>query len=100
MDETLRFHPIVRAGLALIAFRLAGLFHRYLLQPDAPVGARLALFMPAAASHAGVLTAIIAAFLLACAAWPAHRRAVVAIACATFAVLMIAGQADLTVSSI
>jgi hypothetical protein len=31
---------------------------------------------------------------------PSRRRAVVAIACATFAVLMIAGQADLTVSSI
>jgi hypothetical protein len=96
----LRFHPIVRAGLALIAFRLAGLVHRYLLQPDAPIGARLALFLPAAASHAGVLTAIVAAFLIVCALVPARRRVVVALACATFAVLMIAGQADLTVSSI
>jgi len=95
-----RLHPIVRVGLALIAFRLVGLTHRYLVQPDAPLGARVALFLPAAATHAGVLTAIVAAFLIVCALVPSRRRFVVASACATFAVLMIAGQADLTVSSI
>jgi len=99
-SQTLRVHPIVRGGLALIAFRLAGLIHRYLLQPDAPVASRLALLLPAAASHAGVLTAIVAAFLIVSAMLPARRRLVAAIACSTFAVLMIAGQADLTVSSI
>jgi sulfatase-like protein len=76
------------------------LIHRYLVQPDGPIGARIALFLPAAASHAGVLTAIIAAFLIVCSALPRYRRTIVAIACATFAVLMVAGQADLTVSSI
>jgi len=93
---------VARAGLALIAFRVAGLFHRYILQPDATLGRRLAAFLPAAAFHAGVLTAIIALFLLASAAArrPAARRAIAACACAFFAVLMIAGQADLTVSSI
>ncbi len=96
----MRLHPIVRVGLALIAFRLVGLTHRYLIQPDAPLASRLALFLPAAAEHAGVLTATVAAFLIACAVLASHRRAVVACACAVFAVLMIAGQADLTVSSI
>ncbi|HJZ77606.1 MAG TPA: sulfatase-like hydrolase/transferase [Vicinamibacterales bacterium] len=93
-------HPVVRAGLALIAFRAAGLTHRYILQPDVSIGRRLALFLPALASHVGVLTAIVAAFLLACAAAPRWRRAISIAACATFAGLMIAGQADLTVSSI
>lgn len=96
----MRLHPIVRVGLALIAFRLAGLTHRYLLQPDAPIGARTALFVAAAAAHAGVLTAIVAAFLVVSALLPTRRRAIVVAACTTFAILMIAGQADLTVSSI
>ena len=61
---------------------------------------RLALFAPAVASHAGVLTAIVAVFMLACAAVPRWRRAIAAVSCGLFAVLMIAGQADLTVSSI
>ncbi|HMF96667.1 MAG TPA: sulfatase-like hydrolase/transferase [Vicinamibacterales bacterium] len=93
-------HPVVRAGLALIAFRAAGLTHRYILQPDVAIGRRLALFVPALATHAGVLTGIVGAFLLACAAAPRWRRAIAIAACATFALLMIAGQADLTVSSI
>ncbi|HXI31390.1 MAG TPA: sulfatase-like hydrolase/transferase, partial [Vicinamibacterales bacterium] len=93
-------HPVVRAGLALIAFRAAGLFHRYILQPDVALSRRLALFVPALTAHAGVLTAIVAMFLLACAAAPRYRRAIAFAACATCAVLMIAGQADLTVSSI
>ena len=94
-------HPVARAGLALIAFRVAGLFHRYIVQPDAALGRRLALFLPAVAVHAGVLTAIVALSLLASAAAPRPaRRAIAACACALFAVLMIAGQADLTVSSI
>jgi sulfatase-like protein len=93
-------HPVVRAGLALIAFRAAGLFHRYLLQPDVSTGRRLALFVPALVSHSGVLTAIVAAFLVAGAAAPRWRRPIGLAACLTCAVLMIAGQADLTVSSI
>jgi sulfatase-like protein len=93
-------HPVVRAGLALIAFRAAGLFHRYVLQPDVSLSRRLELFVPALAAHAGVLTAIVAAFVLACALAPRWRRAIAIVACVTFAVLMIAGQADLTVSSI
>jgi hypothetical protein len=91
---------VVRAGLALIAFRAAGLFHRYILQPDVALNRRLALFVPAVTSHTGVLTTIVAAFLIACAAVPRKRRLIAVAACATFAVLMIAGQADLTVSSI
>ena len=91
---------MARAGLALIAFRVAGLFHRYLLQPDVALSRRFALFIPAVASHAGVLTSIVALFLLAGAAAPRWRRAIAVAACALFAVLMIAGQADLTVSSI
>jgi hypothetical protein len=91
---------VVRAGLALIAFRAAGLFHRYILQPDVTISRRLALFVPAIASHTGVLTTIVAAFLVACAAAPRWRRSISLAACVTCAVLMIAGQADLTVSSI
>jgi len=100
--RALQRHPVVRAGLALVAFRAAGLFHRYVVQPDAALGRRLAVFVPAVASHAGVLTAIVALFLLACAAASAPRwqRAIAAAACALAAILMIAGQADLTVSSI
>ena len=94
-------HPVARAALALIAFRVAGLFHRHILQPDAALGRRLAQFLPSVASHVGVLTAIVALALVAsAAAQPRWRRAIAAAACALFAVLMIAGQADLTVSSI
>src|SRR3954468_23951949 len=100
----LQRHPLLRAGLALIAFRAAGLFHRYILQPDASLGRRLALFLPALTAHAGVLTAVVGGFLLVSAAASAYaprwRRTIAAAACATFAILMIAGQADLTVSSI
>ncbi|HKB11944.1 MAG TPA: hypothetical protein VKD69_14885, partial [Vicinamibacterales bacterium] len=92
--------PVVRAGLALIAFRSAGLVHRYILLPDVSLSRRFALFVPALVWHAGVLTAIVAAFLLARAASPRWQRAVSLAACAVFAVLMIAGQADLTLSSI
>ena len=93
-------HPLGRAGLALIAFRAAGLFHRYILQPDVSLSRRLLLFLPALTAHAGVLTAIVGAFLLASAVAPRRRRAIAVAACATCAILMIAGQADLTVSSI
>ena len=93
-------HPLVGAGLALIAFRAAGLFHRYILQPDVSLSRRLLLFIPALTAHAGVLTAIVGMFLVASALAPRWRRPIVVAACATFAVLMIAGQADLTVSSI
>src|SRR3954465_3618568 len=93
-------HPLVRAGLALIAFRAAGLFHRYILQPEVSLSRRVLLFMPALAAHAGVLTAITGAFLVATALARRWRRTMALAACATFAILMIAGQADLTVSSI
>src|SRR3954471_4106293 len=96
----LQRHPLVRAGLALIAFRAAGLFHRYILQPEVLLSRRVLLFMPALAAHAGVLTAITGAFLVATALAPRWRRTIALAACATFAILMIAGQADLTVSSI
>jgi hypothetical protein len=95
-----RRHPIVRVGLLLIAFRLAGLAARYLLQPDGPLAARLALFLPAAASHAAALLIIIAASLAVAAALPRFDRSVTIVSCAGFAILMIAGQADLTVSAI
>ena len=95
-----RHHPIVRVGLVLILFRLAGLTHRYLIQPDVSVARRMELFVPAVAMHGAVLTAIVAAALLIVHVWPRGRRLVTALACALFAVLMIAGQADLTVSSI
>src|ERR1051325_7274753 len=100
MDVIVLRHPIARVGGALVAFRVAGLVHRYLIQPDVPVGERVALFLPAAASHVGVLTAIVAAFVIASATLPRYARAIGAAACALFAILMIAGQADLTVSSI
>jgi glucan phosphoethanolaminetransferase (alkaline phosphatase superfamily) len=95
-----RHHPIVRVGLVLILFRLAGLTHRYLIQPDVSVARRMELFVPAVAMHGAVLTAIVVAALLIVHVWPRRRRLVTALACALFAVLMIAGQADLTVSSI
>jgi len=94
-----RAHPIVRLGLALVTFRVAGLAYRYLVQPDAPAAVRVSLFGQAVVAHVGVLTAIIAA-LLVCAAWPRLRRASIVAAVLVSAVLMVAGQADLTVSSI
>jgi hypothetical protein len=96
----LQRHPLVGAGLALIAFRAAGLFHRYILQPEVSLSRRLLLFVPALTAHIGVLTAIVGTFLVASALLPRRRRPIAVAACATYAVLMIAGQADLTVSSI
>jgi hypothetical protein len=95
-----RESPIAQVGVLLVACRLAGLAERYLVQPGGTLADRLALFLPAAATHAGALLVIVALFGLVADAWPAMRRAMVIAACATFAVLMIAGQADLTVSSI
>ena len=83
-----------------MACRLAGLAARYLVQPGGALGDRLALFLPAAATHAGALLVIVALFARVADAWPAMRRTTVIAACAVFAVLMVAGQADLTVSSI
>lgn len=100
---TVRADAIAKAGLLLVLFRLAGLSVRYLVQPAGSGLIRLALFLPAAAAHTGALLIVIALFALLSAAaqpWPAVRRAIVIIACAVFAVLMIAGQADLTVSGI
>ena len=99
-EHALHRRPLVGAGLALIAFRAAGLFHRYILQPEVSLSRRLLLFVPAFTAHTGVLTAIVGTFLAASALAPRWRRAIAAAACATFAILMIAGQADLTVSSI
>jgi hypothetical protein len=94
--------PLVGAGLALIAFRAAGLFHRYVLQPEVSLSRRLLLFAPALTAHTGVLTAIVGTFMVASAVAkaPRRRRTIAVAACAIFALLMIAGQADLTVSSI
>src|SRR5581483_1808497 len=91
---------ILKVGLLLIVFRLAGLAERYLLQPHGPLAARAALFAPAAAAHAGVLLIITAAFLAIAAIAPRFDRAVTIGACVVCAVLMIAGQADFTVSAI
>ena len=96
----MREAAITRVGVLLIACRLLGLAERYLFQPGSGPADRLALFLPAAATHAGVLLIIVSLFGLVADAWPAMRRTTVIAACATFAILMIAGQADLTVSSI
>jgi len=96
----LRSHPIVRAGLLLVGFRLAGIAVRYLVQPTTPLRDRFALFLPAASSHAGALLVIIALFVALAAALPVARRAIVIATCVVFAVLMIAGEADLTVATI
>jgi arylsulfatase A-like enzyme len=92
--------PIVTAGLLLVAFRLGGVAVRYLVQPTAAMGDRLALFLPAASAHAGALLIVVGLFLVLARAWPAGRRAIGIAACAVFALLMIAGQADLTVATI
>lgn len=96
----MRRHPLVDVGLLLITFRLAGLAGRYLLQPAGSLAARLALFLPAAASHAAALLIVVAACLAVAAAMPRYAYAVTIAACAGFAILMVAGQADLTVSAI
>lgn len=93
--------PIAKAGLLLILFRLAGLVVRYVIQPAGSMRDRLALFVPVAVAHVGALTIVIAlAILLSRIPIPVrgYRRAGVAVACVAFALLMIAGQADLTVS--
>jgi hypothetical protein len=93
-------HSVVRAGVLMILFRIGGLGQLYLIRADATLRQRLALFVPAAVSHAGVLAAVVGAFYALSAAVPTRRRAVVGLACVTFALLMIAGQADFTVSAI
>jgi arylsulfatase A-like enzyme len=92
--------PIVTAGLLLVAFRLGGVAVRYLVQPTAAIGERLALFIPAASAHAGALLIIVGLFLVLARALPVARRAIGIAACLVFALLMIAGQADLTVATI
>jgi arylsulfatase A-like enzyme len=93
-------HPIVGAGLLLIAFRVGGLAIRYSASSSGSIASRLALFVPSAAMHAGALLMIIALFLLIADSIPRWRGAVTAAACAVFAILMIAGLADLIVSMI
>jgi arylsulfatase A-like enzyme len=92
--------PIEKLGAALIVFRLAGVAVRYLVQGGAPFGARLTMFATAAAFHVGALLLIVAAFQIGVALAPRRRQAIGVVAAAIFAVLMIAGQADLTVASI
>jgi len=99
----LRAHPIAKAGLLLVLFRAVGLAVRYLAQPPGSIASRLALFLPALSAHVGALLIVIAAFLFLARApirVPGYHRAVVIVACVVFAVLMIAGQADLTVAAI
>jgi len=96
----LRAHPIVRAGLLLIAFRLTGVAVRHLLQPTTAIGDRFGQFLPAASAHAGALLVLIGLLLALSRAWPAGRRVIAMAACVAFALLMIAGQADLTVATI
>jgi Sulfatase len=95
-----RTHPIVRAGALLIAFRIAGLAIRYATQSAGSAGSRLALFLPAASMHAGALLIVIALFLTIAVWIPRASQTVVTAACATFALLMVAGLADLIVSTI
>src|SRR5262249_36523693 len=100
IESIVRTHPIVRAGALLIAFRIAGLAIRYATQSSGSVGSRLALFVPAASMHAGALLVVIALFL-AVAVWVSRAsQTAVTAACATFAILMVAGVADLIVSTI
>ena len=96
----LRAHPIAKAGLLLIAFRLGGLAARYLVQPAGSLRDRLSLFLPALSAHLGTLLIAISLALVAAKLLPRVPRAVVIAACVAFAVLMIAGQADFTVSAI
>jgi hypothetical protein len=55
---------------------------------------------PAASAHAGVLLVLIGLLLALSRAWSAGRRVIAIAACVIFALLMIAGQADLTVATI
>ncbi len=99
----MRAHPVVKVGLLLVLFRLAGLAVRYLVQPGGSIGVRVALFLPAASAHVGALLVVIALLAIVCRAaapLPVLRRPAVIVSCAVCAVLMIAGQADLTISSI
>src|SRR4029077_21066654 len=96
----MRAHPIVRAGLLLLAFRLGGVTVRYLGQPTTGIGDRFAQLVPAASAHAGALLVLIGLLLALSRVWPAGRRVIAIAACVLFALLMIAGQADLTVATI
>jgi glucan phosphoethanolaminetransferase (alkaline phosphatase superfamily) len=96
----MRAHPIVNAGLLLIAFRLGGVAVRYLGQPASAIGDRFGQFVPAASAHAGVLLVLVGLFLALTRLWPRGRRLIAIAACVVFALLMIAGQADLTVATI
>ena len=96
-------HPIAKVGALLVVFRLGGLVVRYLAGPDGSLTTRLQLFAPAASAHVGALLIIVALFLLLARARvrvPGFDRAVTTVACIVFAVLMVAGQADLTVGAI
>jgi arylsulfatase A-like enzyme len=95
-----RAHPIVRSACLLLAFRLGSLAIRYAAQSQGSVRDRLALFLPAAIAHAGVIALVCAAFLLLDRVWPRARRAIATVAAMTFGVLMVAGLADLIVSTI
>ncbi|HMJ82199.1 MAG TPA: sulfatase-like hydrolase/transferase [Vicinamibacterales bacterium] len=96
----MRAHPIVKAGLLLIAFRLGGVAVRYLGQPTTAIGDRFGQLFPAASAHAGALLVLIGLLLAFSRAWSAGRRVIAMAACVVFALLMIAGQADLTVATI
>jgi hypothetical protein len=96
----LRAHPIVKAGLLLIAFRLGGVAVRYLGQPTTAIGDRFGQLFLAASAHAGALLVLIGLLLALSRAWSAGRRVIAMAACVVFALLMIAGQADLTVATI
>lgn len=96
----MRAPPIVNAGLLLIAFRLGGVAVRYLGQPATTIGDRFGQFLPAASAHVGVLLVLIGLGLALSRLWPGGRRAIAITACVAFALLMIAGQADLTVATI
>jgi hypothetical protein len=96
----MRAHPIVNAGLLLLAFRLGGVTVRYLGQPTTAIGDRFGQLFPAASAHAGALLVLIGLLLALSRAWSAWRRLIAIAACVVFALLMIAGQADLTVATI
>jgi len=96
----LRAHPIAKVGQFLIRFRVAGLAVRYLVQPTGSAGARLELFLPAASAHVGALLIIVSSLLLLAKRAPAIRPPIVFASCVLCAVLMIAGQADFTVSAV
>jgi hypothetical protein len=96
----MRAHPIVKAGLLLIAFRLGGVTVRYLGQPATAIGDRFGQLFPAVSAHAGALLVLIGLLLALSRAWSAGRRVTAIAACVIFALLMIAGQADLTVATI